>query len=123
MKLPISINDFKEVRTKGFNFVDKTLFIKNILDGCLHNCFITRPRQFGKTFNMSMLRYFFDIRNAKENRSLFKDTLIETATLDGGKSCMDFQGKYPVLFITLEGAKGSNYDEMYASIVNVVSKL
>ena len=123
MKLSIGNSDFKDVRERRCDFIDKTLFIREVLQDETVAFLITRPRRFGKTFNMSLLRYFFDARGAKENRSLFEDTLIAKATLEDGRSCMDFQGKYPVLFITLKNVRAQNYDGMYSTIANTIGDL
>ena len=76
-KIPIGISDFKVLIENGYYYFDKTKFIPNIIEEFGKSLLFTRPRRFGKTLNMSMLRYFFDIRNAEENRNLFKDLYIE----------------------------------------------
>ena len=65
MKIGIGKSDFKKVRMEGCDFVDKTLFIKEVLQDKPEAFLIARPRRFGKTFNMSLLRYFFDVRDAE----------------------------------------------------------
>ena len=72
-KLPIGISDFKEIIERDYYYFDKTKFIENLLeDGFKVNLF-TRPRRFGKTLNMSMLKYFFDIEKKDENKKLFEN--------------------------------------------------
>ena len=70
-KLPIGISDFKEIIENNYYYFDKTKFIENILEDGSKVKLFTRPRRFGKTLNMSMLKYFFDIKNKGENRKLF----------------------------------------------------
>ena len=123
MKFSIGNSDLKKLREEGRDFIDKTLFVKEVLEDSADAFLITRPRRFGKTFNMSILRYFFDIRDAEENRKLFKGTLIEKAKLDDEQSCMDFQGQYPVIFITLKDVRETSYKGMCAAIAGMVSKL
>ncbi len=124
MKLAVGNSDFKDLRTRGCDFVDKTLFIQEVLNSVIQTFLIARPRRFGKTFNLSLLRYFFDIRDAVENRRLFEDTLIAKATLDDGITpCMNFQGRFPVLFLTLKSLRAQNYEEMYAKITQLLSEL
>ena len=75
--LPIGREDFKEIRENDFYYVDKTKYIEELLlDGTQVKLFC-RPRRFGKTLNMTTLKYFFDVKNAEENRKLFKDLYIE----------------------------------------------
>ena len=76
-KIPVGIDDFKEIINNSCYYVDKTKFITNILDDGSKVKLFTRPRRFGKTLNMSMLKYFFDIHNSKENKELFNGLDIE----------------------------------------------
>ena len=70
-KIPIGIEDFKEIRTENYYYIDKTKFIEEILNDGAKVKLFCRPRRFGKTLNMSTLKYFFDIKEAEENRRLF----------------------------------------------------
>ena len=98
-KIPIGIENFERIITENYYYVDKTKFIEEIVnDGAMVNLF-TRPRRFGKTLNMSMLKYFFNIENAEENRKLFKDLYIENSPIMGE------QGKYPVILISMKDIK------------------
>src|SRR3989338_8233296 len=124
MKLAVGNNDFKELRQSGYCFVDKTLFIQEILNDGTTAFLITRPRRFGKTFNLSLLRYFFDVRGATENKRLFEDTLIAKATLDDGVTpCMKFQGQFPVIYLTLKNVRASNYEAMMTQLAMLVCDL
>ena len=103
-KLPMGIENFREMRTGGFYYVDKTGLIKTLLENPGKVNLFTRPRRFGKTLNMSMLRYFFE-------------TGSDTTIFDGleiakeEELCREYMGKFPVISITLKGATGINYEE------------
>ncbi|MBQ1509783.1 MAG: AAA family ATPase, partial [Selenomonadaceae bacterium] len=77
--MPIGVDDFRELVTKKYCFVDKTRFIKEMLDRHSKVTLITRPRRFGKTLNLSMLRYFFALENREKNRELFVGLDVEQA--------------------------------------------
>ncbi len=112
-KLPMGIEDFKEMRIQGFYYIDKTGLIKELLEYFGKVNLFTRPRRFGKTLNMSMLKYFFEIGN---NSTLFNDLEISKET----ELCAKYMGKFPVLSITLKGATGENFveaKEMLRSII------
>lgn len=95
LKLPVGIEDFAEIRQAGFYYVDKTKFIEQLLDGWGKVNLFTRPRRFGKTLNMSMLRYFFEIG---ADASLFDGLQIAK----NKKLCEEYQGKYPVIFLSFK---------------------
>ena len=76
-KIPIGIDDFKKIRENNYYYIDKTNFIEEIGKNVGKTLLFTRPRRFGKTLNMSMLKYFFDIKNKEENKKLFQDLYIE----------------------------------------------
>ena len=92
--MPIGVDDFRELVTKKYCFVDKTRFIKEMLDRHSKVTLITRPRRFGKTLNLSMLRYFFALENREKNRELFVGLDVEQA----GEEYMREQGSRPVVF-------------------------
>lgn len=116
-KIPIGIEDFKMLITDDYFYIDKTKFIEEIFnDGALVKLF-TRPRRFGKTLNMSMLKIFFDIRKAEENKKLFDDLYIKNSPVFAE------QGKYPVIFISMKGIKGTTWEEMQKSIRKTFSNL
>ena len=103
--MPIGVDNFRELIRKNYCFVDKTRFIKEILDGHSKVTLITRPRRFGKTLTLSMLRYFFTLEEAEANRELFTGLDIERA----GEKYMRQQGSRPVVFLTIKGAQGRRY--------------
>ena len=98
-KIPIGVDDFKKLIENNALYIDKTKFIIELLDDAAEVKLFTRPRRFGKTLNMSTLKYFFDIKNANENRKLFNGLDIEKSVY------ISEQGKYPVIFISMKGIK------------------
>jgi len=107
MKLQIGFDDFGQVKNNNYNFIDKTLFIKDFLDDCTQVSVITRPRRFGKTFNLSMLHYFLaaEVYSSK-TQGLFDD--LNIAKIDNG-TYMQHQGRYPVVTITFKGIKEESF--------------
>ncbi len=99
-------------------YIDKTLFIKGIIENTTRVLLIPRPRRFGKTLNMSTLKYFFSNINSNENRKLF-DNLLITKTSVFEK----YQGKYPVIFISLKNCKGKNFNEVLFGLRVVISDI
>ena len=116
-KIPVGIEDFKEIINNNCYYVDKTKFISNILDDGSKVKLFTRPRRFGKTLNMSMLKYFFDIHNGKENKELFNGLDIEKT------KHFSEQGQYPVVFISLKGIKADSWENFLNSIKSLISSL
>ena len=102
LKLPVGIEDFAEIRQAGFYYIDKTKFIEQLLDGWGKVNLFTRPRRFGKTLNMSMLRYFFEIG---ADVSLFDGLQIAK----NKKLCEEYQGKYPVIFLSFKNVEGLTF--------------
>ena len=114
-RIGIGLSDFKELIEEDFYYFDKTKFIDEIVkDGAKVKLF-ARPRRFGKTLNMSMLKYFFDIKKADENKKLFKNLYIEKT--DSFKE----QGQYPVVFLSLKDLKATTWEEMGEKIVVTLS--
>ena len=109
-KIPIGINDFKTLIENNYYYIDKTKHIEDILNDGSEVILFTRPRRFGKTLNMSMLKYFFDIKEAEENRKLFKDLYIEKT--ENFKE----QGQYPVIFLSLKDLKALTWEQMEKAI-------
>lgn len=109
--MPIGIEDFKKLREKYY-FVDKTRFIRELLDSHGDVTLITRPRRFGKTLTLSMLQYFFTMEQAEENRKLFEGLDIERA----GEEYMREQGSRPVVFLTLKDVREWDFDSMISSL-------
>ena len=113
----IGLSDFKELITEKSFYVDKTKFIEDIVKDITKVQLITRPRRFGKTLNMSMLKYFFDIENKENNRKLFEGLYIENS------SVIEEQGKYPVIFLSFKDIKADNVEKMFVCIKAVISDL
>ena len=114
-RIGIGVSDFKHLIEEDFYYFDKTKFIDEIIkDGAQVKLF-TRPRRFGKTLNMSMLKYFFDIKKADENRKLFKDLYIEKT------ESFKEQGQYPVIFLSLKDLKATTWEEMERKIIITLS--
>ena len=103
--IPVGIEDFKELIQDEYYYVDKTLLIDEMLMNKSKVTLFTRPRRFGKTLNMSMLKYFFDVKNKEENKKLFENLKIYNSEY------MSEQGKYPVIFISLKDLKGDTWEE------------
>ena len=108
--MPIGIDDFKKAR-ESYYLVDKTQFISEFFRSRAEVTLITRPRRFGKTLAMSMLRYFFDIEGAEEHRRLFDGLAVSQDA-----AMMAEMGTRPVLFLTLRGWKALNWPSMQAMI-------
>ena len=116
-RIPIGLSDFKHLIEEDFYYFDKTKFIDEIIqDGAQVKVF-TRPRRFGKTLNMSMLKYFFDIKEAEKNKKLFKDLYIEKT------ESFKEQGQYPVIFLSLKDLKATTWEEMQKDIKSTVARL
>ena len=116
-KLPIGLSDFKKLIEGNYYYFDKTNFIDEIIKDGSEVKLFTRPRRFGKTLNMSMLKYFFDIKEAEENRKLFKDLYIEKT--ENFKE----QGQYPVIFLSLKDLKADNWESMANYLKVLISNL
>ena len=113
----IGIEDFKQMIREDCYYFDKTNYIEELLKDRTMIRLFTRPRRFGKTLNMTTLKYFFDVRNAEENRKLFKDLYIEKSEY------FKEQGQYPTIFITLKDTKKNNWEECYSKIKIILRDL
>ena len=102
--LPIGVESFEELLTKGYYFVDKTLFIRALLNMKGEVNLFTRPCRFGKTLNMSMLRYFFELN--EDNRALFEGTKIMSA----GEEYLKWMGQFPVISLSLKSMKQPTFE-------------
>ena len=109
LKLPVGIESFEEIRREGFYYVDKTGLIRDLLNNWGKVNLFTRPRRFGKTLNMSMLKSFFDIGTDK---TLFDGLEISKETA----LCEAYMGKYPVVFISLKGVDGLTFEDAYGML-------
>lgn len=114
LKLPVGIEDFAEIRQAGFYYVDKTKFIEQLLDGWGKVNLFTRPRRFGKTLNMSMLRYFFEIG---ADASLFDGLQIAK----NKKLCEEYQEKYPVIFLSFKNVEGLTFADAQYRLAELIA--
>lgn len=115
MKLPVGIDDFRKLRESHFYYVDKTRLIEQLLLNWSEVTLFTRPRCFGKTLNMSMLKSFFDIGTDK--------ALFDGLYISGNKElCDEYMGKYPVIFLSLKGVDGLTYEEAFEAFVRIMGK-
>ena len=114
LKLPIGYENFEELRSNSFYYVDKTKLIEELLENKAKVNLITCPRRFGKTLNMSMLKYFFDVDT---NPSLFNDLYISS----NYELCSEYLGKYPIIFISLKGVEGLSFLEAKDRLVDVIT--
>lgn len=112
-KLPIGIEDFSKLRMQDFYFVDKSSLIKELLEGWGEVNLFTRPRRFGKSMNMSMLKAFFEIGCKKE---LFDGLAISREK----RLCADYMGRFPVISISLKGVDGLSFEEAFAAMRNII---
>ena len=116
-KIPIGVENFKEIINNNCYYVDKTKFIEEILNDGSKIKLFTRPRRFGKTLNMSTIKHFFDIKNNEENRKLFNNLDIEKSVY------IKEQGQYPIIFISMKGIKDITWEEAKSSLKILISKL
>ena len=123
-KPPIGLSDFRKLRTSGYCYVDKSLLIQSVLDSSAEVLLLPRPRRFGKTLNLSMLRAFFERDapgntpgNASNNAYLFRGLAIERA----GEAYATHQGRYPVVFLTLKDVKTLNWNDCLGHLRQVIS--
>ena len=116
-RLAIGVSDFKKIIEEDFYYFDKTKFIEEVINDGSEVKLFTRPRRFGKTLNMSMLKYFFDIENKEENKKIFKDLYIEKT------EAFKEQGQYPVIFLSLKDLKALTWEQMEKAIKSTISRL
>ena len=115
--VPVGIEDFERIINEDYYYVDKTMLIEELLINRAPVTLFTRPRRFGKTLNMSMIRYFFDVKNKKENRKLFENLKIYNSEY------MSEQGKYPVIFISLKDLKGDTWEKCFENLKKTMYKI
>nr|WP_315045088.1 AAA family ATPase [uncultured Leptotrichia sp.] len=116
-KLPIGLSDFKDMIEKNYYYFDKSELIENILeDGSIVKLF-TRPRRFGKTLNMSMLKYFFDVENREENKKLFEGLNISKSEY------FEKQGEFPVISISFKNYNKNDWESGFKSIKSTISDI
>ena len=114
LKLPVGIENFEDIRRSGFYYIDKTMFIEQFLNTWSEVTLFTRPRRFGKTLGMSMLRSFFEIGTDK---SLFDGLYIS----QNKALCDEHMGKYPVIFLTLKGVEGLTFADAKMMLKSILS--
>ena len=115
--IPIGIENFEDIIKDNYYYVDKSMLIEDILVNRAAVTLFTRPRRFGKTLNMSMIKYFFDVRNKDENRKLFEGLKIF------GSEYMKEQGKYPVIFVSLKDLRADTWEICLMEIKKLISKI
>ena len=118
MKLPVGVSDFQELIQEEYLFVDKSSFIKDVMNNGAKVILITRPRRFGKTMNMSMLYHFLQM-NFIQDSNLFEGLAISKDT----EFCKKQQHQYPVVFISFKGVKQSDYASAYTFIADLIRRL
>ena len=114
LKLPVGVDSFEKIRKDGFYYVDKTTLIEQLLEQWGEVNLFTRPRRFGKTLNMSMLRYFFEIGT---DRTLFDGLYIS----QNKQLCEEYLGKFPVIFLSLKGVDGLTFEKAKAKLVRLLA--
>ncbi|ANQ52606.1 AAA family ATPase [Flammeovirga sp. MY04] len=113
-KYPIGISNFEEIINDGFYYIDKSLFIEDIVNTSAKSILLPRPRRFGKTLNMSMLHAFFDIIKADEHKVLFEHLKIKDT------EAWQFQGKHPVIYLSLKDVKELTFEGAIAKITDLI---
>jgi len=117
-RIPIGIDDFDKLIRENYYFVDKSLIIKSIFEEeSAEVILIPRPRRFGKSLNMSMMKYFFNLKNAKNNRELFNGLLIEKEEI------INKQGKYPVIYMSFKDVKELTWENCYNKTVSIIKNI
>ena len=114
----IGTSDFKKMRVKDYYYIDKTMYIKDILDNKSEIALVTRPRRFGKTLNMSMLRYFFDC-DVKDSKELFKGLKI----MEQEEKYTSKLGAYPCIYLTLKDVNDANYENMILDLKTAILEM
>ena len=116
-RLPIGISDFKKMREGNYYYIDKSDLIEEILNDGVEVSLFTRPRRFGKTLNISMIKYFFNLENGNENRKLFDGLNISKSEY------MNEQGQYPVIYVSFRNMEEESWEDCYFEIRILISKL
>ena len=115
LNIPVGISNFTEIRSNNYYYVDKTALIEQVLDKRSKVTLFTRPRRFGKTLNMSMLRYFFETGT---DSKLFNGLYIS----QNAELCEKYMGKYPVIAISLKGVDADSYTKAKAQIIKIINR-
>ena len=115
IKLPVGIDDFEKIRKNSFYYVDKTKLIEQLFSNWGEVNLFTRPRRFGKTLNMSMLKSFFEIGA--------DPALFEGLYISGNRQlCEEHMGMYPVIFLSLKNVEGLNFEATKYQMIELVAK-
>lgn len=120
--LPIGIEDFKELVTDDYFYVDKTLFIKELLDLKGKVNLFTRPRRFGKTLNLSMIKYFFEDTGSQEKNAYHTSLFQGMKIMGAGSIYTDMMGKYPVVNLSLKSAKQDTFESAYFKLKEEIAE-
>ena len=115
--IPIGISDFQKLRENGYYYVDKSMLIADVINSGAEVTLLPRPRRFGKTINLSMLRYFFD-SGGQDGTGLFNNLKISDHA-----QLMQHQGAYPTLFLTLKDVKYSTYEDFFRAMADIIGQL
>ena len=113
-KLPIGISDFKELIEDNYYYIDKTAFINEIIEGSPKIILLPRPRRFGKTLNLSMLNYFFNVENSNKN-------LFNGLTIAKNQEAMEHFNRYPIIYISFKDVKEESFDKSFDKIKQLIS--
>ena len=119
-RIPIGIDNFKEIIDDNYYYIDKTLMIKEILESGAKATLITRPRRFGKSLNMSMLKYFFEDRRDANGDRIDNAYLFDNLYISKQEQCWKEQGKYPVINLTFKACTSSTWNETYGDILSKI---
>ena len=111
--LPIGVESFKELITQGYYYVDKTLFIKELIDKRGKVNLFTRPRRFGKTLNLSMLRYFFEKQESQTENEINKSLFQDLAIAKSGSKYLSHMENYSVIHLSLKSAKQPDFEKVF----------
>ena len=121
--LPVGVDNFEKLITRGYYFVDKTLFIKELLDKKGDVNLFTRPRRFGKTLNMSMLQYFFEDSRNDEGTKLDNAYLFQGLNImEAGNQYLSHMGQYPVINLSLKSGKQPDFDMAYHMLIRQIAE-
>ena len=118
-RITTGISDFRSFRAENAYFIDKTLFVKEWIEMASQTSLVIRPRRFGKTMNMSLVKYFFTIKENEKNKSLFEGTLIS----ENAEFCAEHQGKYPVIHLTFKDVKATTFEGTMRHIQGLIAEV
>lgn len=123
-KIPLGVSDFKKLIQNDYYYIDKSLLLKEILDSGAEVFLITRPKRFGKTLNLSMLKYFFESYSSSGQACLFgNENLFQNLNIwQEGEEYTKHCGKYPVIYLTLKDVKEANWKNCFHKIQRIISE-